>query len=81
MRAGEDAHPDHVHVLLDGSGDDLLRGSVEPRVDDIHPSVAERPGDHLGTTVVAVQADLGDEDADGCRDGHLLLALAGPGWR
>ena len=65
MGAREDAHPQHVHVLLDGGGHDLLRRPVEARVDDVHPSVAERAGHHLGAAVVAVEADLGDQDPDG----------------
>jgi hypothetical protein len=42
---------------------------VEARVDDVHPTVAERAGDHLGTPVVTVEANLGDQDPDGRRDG------------
>ena len=42
---------------------------VQPGVDDLHAGVAQRAGDDLGAAVVAVEAGLGDDDAD--------LALAG----
>ena len=44
--------------------DDLLRGLAEARVDDLHPGVAKRAGDHLGASVVSVEARLGNHDSD-----------------
>jgi hypothetical protein len=59
-----------VGVLLDHRRGDLLRGLVQARVDDLHAGVAKRPGDDLRTAVVAVEAGLGNDDAD------LLLVIA-----
>ena len=54
---------DDVHVVLDR----LARGfgrRLEQRADvDVEAEVGERGGDHLGAAVVAVLAELGDEDA------------------
>ena len=44
--------------------DDLLRRLAQARVDHLHAGVAQRPGDDLGAAVVAVEARLGDDDAD-----------------
>jgi hypothetical protein len=68
VRAGQDADAQHVHVLLDGGGDDLLGRAVKPRVDDVHPAVAKRAGDDLRAPVVTVEADLRDQDPDGLDD-------------
>jgi hypothetical protein len=62
--ARENAHPQHIHVLLHDGGHDLLGRSVETRVDDVHPAVSERARHHLGAAVVAVEPDLGDQDPD-----------------
>ena len=67
MRAGQDREADDVHVLLDRRGHDLLGRLAQARVDDFHPRVPQRPGDDLGAAVVAVEAGLGDQDADGAR--------------
>ena len=64
MRAGEDREPDGVGVLLQDGLDDLLRRLVQAGVDDLHAGVAQRAGDDLGAAVVAVEAGLGDDDAD-----------------
>src|SRR5206468_2064187 len=50
--------------LLDRRLDDLLRGLVQPGVDDLVPGVPQGPGDHLGAAVVAVESRLGHHDAD-----------------
>ena len=36
----------------------------KPGVDDVHAGVAQRARDDLDAAVVAVEADLGDDDAD-----------------
>ena len=64
VRAGENAQTDAVDIFLQGCIDDHLRRLPEAGVDDLHAGVAQRPGDHLGAAVVAVQARLGDEDTD-----------------
>ena len=65
VRAGEHREADGVGVLLDGRLDDLLRRLVQAGVDDLHAGVAQRPRDDLGAAVVAVEARLGHDDADG----------------
>ena len=82
VRAGEDAEADAVHVLLNGGVDDHLGGLAEAGVDDLHASVAEGAGDDLGAAVVAVEAGLGDQDADWWCDRHRGLSIAGGalGW-
>ena len=65
VRAGEDGEADAVDVLLNGGGDDHLGGLAEAGVDDLHAGVAEGAGDDLGAAVVAVEAGLGYEDANG----------------
>ncbi len=63
--AGEDGEADAVDVFLDGGGDDHLGGLAEAGVDDLHAGIAEGAGDDFCAAVVAVEAGLGDEDADG----------------
>ena len=62
--AGEDREADRVGVLLDHRLGDLLGRLVQAGVDDLHAGVAEGAGDDLGAAVVAVEAGLGDDDAD-----------------
>ncbi len=68
MGAREDREADHVDVLLDGRGGDLLGGETDPLVDDLHADVAGTDGDLLGAVGVAVEAGLGDEDPDPVAD-------------
>ena len=81
VRAGEHRQADRVGVLLDGRLDDLLGRLVQPGVDDLDAGVAQRAGDDLGAAVVAVEAGLGDDDADRCgwcsRAGSVTEPIAG----
>ena len=61
---GQEREADRVGVLLDHGFGDLLRGLVEAGGDDPQACVAQGAGDDLGATVVAVEARLGDDDAD-----------------
>ena len=83
---GENADADDVDVLLDGGLDHFLRRAVQARVDDVQSRVAQRARHDLDAAVVAVEPDLGDEDAYGLTAGihaRKLHALAhrpeGPG--
>ena len=60
--AGEHGQPDRVDVFVDRSGGDRLGRLEQPRVDDLVPGVAQDPGDYFDAPVVAVEADLGDQD-------------------
>jgi epoxide hydrolase-like predicted phosphatase len=68
VRAGQHGEPDRVDVLVDGGGGDRLGSLEQPRVDDLVPGIAQDAGNHLDTPVVAVEPDLGDQDALGHHD-------------
>ena len=72
VRAGEDRQPDGVGVLLDDGLDDLLGRLVQAGVDDLHARVAQRASDDLCAAIVAVEAGLGDDDADLLAGGGVL---------
>jgi hypothetical protein len=76
--AGEDGQPDDVHVLLLGRVRDHLRGLAQAGVDDLEPLIPQAAGEDLGSAIVAVQARLGNEDADR-RVGHAPPILAALG--
>ena len=60
---GERADADDVHVVVDGLLGRLLR-RLEQRADvDVEAQIGERRGDDLLAAVVAVLAELGDQDA------------------
>jgi putative hydrolase of the HAD superfamily len=61
--AGEHGQPDRVDVLVDGGGGDGFGRLEQPGVDDLVPGVAQDAGHDLDPPVVAVEADLGDQDA------------------
>ena len=58
--------------------DDLLGRLVQAGVDDLEAGVAQRPGDHLGASVVAVEAWLGDDDAVAAIHSPAILGSTGP---
>ena len=68
--------PDGVDVLLQRRLGDLLGRLVQARVDDLEPGVAQRPGDGLGPSVVAVEAGLGHDHAIGPVHGTRTLRAA-----
>ena len=80
MRAREDRQPDGVGVLLDDGLDDLLGGLVQPSVDDLHARVAQGARDDLRAAIMAVEAWLGDDDADLLLDGGVI-GMARPRMR
>ena len=64
MRAGQDAHADHVDILLNRCLDDFLRRTVQAGVNHIHAGIAQGAGDDFDAAIMPVQADLGDENAN-----------------
>src|SRR5262245_16586528 len=62
--AGEDRQADDVGVLLQRGRHDLLGGLAKTRVDDFHPSIAQRPGNDLGAAVVTIETGLGNDDSE-----------------
>ena len=54
-----------VGVLVGDGADDGLGRLPQAGVDDVHAGVAQGAGDDLDAAVVAVEADLGEDDADG----------------
>ena len=62
VAGGQGRHADDVHVGLDRLAGDL-GGGLEQRADvDVEAEIGEGRGDDLLPAVVAVLADLGDED-------------------
>ena len=52
-----------MHVVLDGLTRSLVGGRKQRSDIDVEAEIGEGGGDHLLAAVVAVLADLGDEDA------------------
>src|SRR5690606_25985622 len=68
--AREDGQANDVGILLQRRVHDLFGRLAQPRVDDLHAGIAERTGNHLGATVVAVEPRRGDDDPD---SSHITL--------
>ena len=64
VRAREDREADHVSIFLQGRAHDLLGRLAQAGIDDLHASIAKSAGYHLGTAVMAIEARLGDKNAD-----------------
>src|SRR6476646_2062261 len=62
--AGKNREANHVHVFLQRRVDKHVRRLAEPGIDDFHAGIAQRTGNYLGATVVAVQAGFGNKHAD-----------------
>src|SRR3990170_5838706 len=63
MRPGKDREPDGIDVLLQRGVGDHLGGLPQAGVDDFHPGVAQGAGDDLRSSIMAIQAGLGNQDA------------------
>ena len=61
--AAQNRQADHIRVLLQRRRGDLLGRLAQPRVNDFHAGVPQRPGDHLGAAVVPIESRFGDDDA------------------
>ena len=80
--AAEEAEAEPVGVLVGDGADDGLGRLPQAGVDDVHAGVAQGAGHDLDAAVVAVEADLGEHDADGGSRGHQaflerVLGLSG----
>ena len=64
VRARHDREADRVDGLLHRGRRDHLRRLVQAGVDDLVAGVGERARDDLGAAIMAVEAGLGDEDAE-----------------
>src|SRR5207248_11512705 len=74
--AAEEAEAEPVGVLVGDGADDGLGRLPQPGVDDLQAGVAQGAGHHLDAAVVAVEADLGEDDAErGGGRGHALTSL------
>src|SRR5262249_50542484 len=78
VRAGENRQTDDVHIFLQRRSDDHLRRLAQAGVDDFHAGVAQRTGNHLGTTIMAIKPWFGDENAYFAVIGHLGEILPNP---
>ena len=56
--------PRDVDILLDRRAHHLVGGTVQTGIDHVHSGVAQRTRHHLDPAVVAVEADLRQQDAD-----------------
>ena len=63
MRAGERGDAEDVHVVLDRLARGFRRRREQGPDIDVEAEIGERRGDHLLAAVMAVLADLGDQDA------------------
>src|SRR5439155_21430443 len=59
---GENREPDPIALRGRRRRDGLLGRALEPRVDHLEAGVAQRLHVDLGPAVVAVEAELGDQD-------------------
>ena len=64
MRTGEQADSQHVYIFLDGRKRHFFRGSVQAQIDHIHPGITQGAGHDLDSAIMAIQPDLGDQDAN-----------------
>src|SRR2546425_11528040 len=63
MRARQDREANRIGILLERGGDNLFGGLPQARIDHFHAGVAQRAGDHLGSTVVPVEPRFSDNYA------------------
>ena len=76
--ARQDAESDDVHVFLERSVDDHLRGLAQASVDDFHSGIAQGARNDFGASIVAVKAGLGNQYANlaVCRHVGMLSAVS-----
>ena len=73
------AWAEDVDVFLKGGEDGGAGGLPEAGVDDLHAGIAQVTDDQLGTTVVAVETDFGNQNAG--RAIHAVsVSKAGAKW-
>ncbi len=73
VRAGQQRNPDGVDVLLHRGFNDGLGRLMNAEINDLHPSVAERPRDDLRSAVVPVETCFRDEYPIGMRHRCIIV--------
>jgi hypothetical protein len=76
VRAGQQADPHDVDVLLHRRADDLIRRAVQTGVDDLHARVAQDARDDLRSAIVPVESGFCDNDAE--RSSHAYQPWDAP---
>src|SRR5262249_33511983 len=81
----EEAQAKPIGIFVGHGADHRFGRLPQPRIDDFHAGVAKCAGDHLDATVVTIEADLGEDDADAeASSGHQSPScyhLAAPLYR
>jgi hypothetical protein len=65
VRTRQDGEADECDVLLQRDRDNVLDALPDTGIDDLEPSVAQRPGDDLRAAVMSVKARLGHQNPCG----------------
>src|SRR5262249_1241084 len=64
VSAGQQAEPEPVRILIADGAYHCFRRLPQPGVDDVQAGIAQGPRDGLDTAVVAIKADLGQDNAN-----------------
>jgi hypothetical protein len=54
----------HLNVFLQGRNGYHLGRLAQSGVDDLHTGIAKSPSNHFRATIMPIEAEFGDEDAD-----------------
>ena len=69
--AAEDAQSEPVRVFVGNGSHDRFGSLPQAGVNDLHSGIAQGAGDDFDAAVVAVEADLGENDTNGSVIGHF----------
>ena len=76
MRTGKNTQTDAIHILFNRRLHDAFRSLAQAGIEYFHSSIAERARDDFGAAVVAVEASLGYQYADGASGWRFSLHSA-----
>jgi hypothetical protein len=76
VRTREHGEPDRIDVLVDRGGGDRFGRLEQTGVDDLVAGVAQDASDDLDPPIVAVEADLGDQDPPAKRSSHQITGTS-----